>query len=305
MNLRTVVLLAVALAVAGLTALLVNGWLAGQKGAVEAKAPAAPAVAAPPPPEILVAKKAMPAGTFVKPDELEWRAWPREGLTEAYLVKGKASEKDLAGAVVRSHLYAGEPITTSRVVHPGEQGFLAAVLDPGKRAVAIPVDGTSGVSGFVFPGDFVDVILTIKRTVTAEGSEGSEMRQFSETLLTDVRVLAIDQTLDNDSGAAKVAKTATLEVSPKQAERVALGLDMGTLSLSLRSLGRQEADLTATAQQRSGTRSDAGEGGAQRSYARDTDVLFMIGDPLGLPPPLALRRKVSVMRGSESKEVRY
>ena len=143
----------------------------------------------------------MPAGTFVKPDELEWRPWPQEGLTEAYLVKGKASEKDLAGAVVRTHLYAGEPITTSRVVHPGEQGFLAAVLDPGKRAVAIPVDGTSGVAGFVFPGDFVDVILTIKRTVTAEGSEGSETRQFSETLLTDVRVLAIDQTLDNDSGA--------------------------------------------------------------------------------------------------------
>jgi pilus assembly protein CpaB len=303
MNLRTVVLLTVALAVAGLTALLVNGWLAGHKGAVEAKAPAAPAVAAPPPPEILVAKKAMPAGTFVKPDELEWRPWPQEGLTEAYLVKGKASEKDLAGAVVRTHLYAGEPITTSRVVHPGEQGFLAAVLDPGKRAVSIPVDGTSGVAGFVFPGDFVDIILTVKRTVSAEGSEGSETRQFSETLLTDVRVLAIDQMLDNDSGAAKVGKTATLEVSPKQAERVALGLDMGTLSLSLRSLGRQEADLTAPARQRGGVHTDAGN--LNRSYARDTDVLFMIGDPLGLPPPLALRRKVTVMRGSETKEVRY
>jgi pilus assembly protein CpaB len=244
----------------------------------------------------------LPAGTFVKPDELEWRPWPQEGLTEAYLVKGKASEKDLAGAVVRTHLYAGEPITTSRVVHPGEQGFLAAVLDPGKRAVAIPVDGTSGVAGFVFPGDFVDVILAIKRTVSAEGSEGSETRQFSETLLTDVRVLAIDQTLDN-SGAAKVGKTATLEVSPKQAERVALGLDMGTLSLSLRSLGRQEAELTAAARQPGGVHTDAGN--VNRSYARDTDVLFMIGDPLGLPPPLALRRKVTVMRGSESKEVRY
>ena len=85
MNLRTVVLLAVALSVAGLTALLVNGWLAGQKVVVEAQAPAA--AAPPPPPEILVAKKAMPAGTFVKPEELEWRPWPREGLTEAYLVK--------------------------------------------------------------------------------------------------------------------------------------------------------------------------------------------------------------------------
>jgi pilus assembly protein CpaB len=299
MNLRTVVLLAVALSVAGLTALLVNGWMNGQKRTVAAPPPVA---AAPPPlPEILVAKNAMPAGTFVKPDALEWRPWPQEGLTDAYLVKGKASEKDLAGAVVRTHLYAGEPITTSRVVHPGEQGFLAAVLDPGKRAVAIPVDGTSGVAGFVFPGDFVDVIFTVKRTVSAEGSEGNETRQFSETLLSDVRVLAIDQNLDN-SGAAKVGKNATLEVSPKQAERVALGLDMGTLSLSLRSLGRQEADLAA-AGPRGGVHSDAGN--VNRSYARDTDVLFMIGDPLGLPPPLALRRKVTVMRGSETKEVRY
>src|SRR5512134_1191959 len=156
MNLRTVVLLAVALSVAGLTALLVNGLLSGRKVAVEAQAPTV--AAPPPPPEILVAKKPMPAGTFVKPEDLEWRPWPKEGLTEAYLIKGKASEKDLAGAVVRTHLYAGEPITTSRVVHPGEQGFLAAVLDLGKRACSIPVDGTSGVAGFVFPGHFVDVI---------------------------------------------------------------------------------------------------------------------------------------------------
>src|SRR5512134_2575838 len=287
MNLRTVVLLAVALSVAGLTALLVNGLLSGQKAPVEAQAST---IAAPPPPtEILVAKKPMPAGTFVKPEELEWRPWPQEGLAEAYLLKGKASEKDLAGAVVRTHLYAGEPITTSRVVHPGEQGFLAAVLDPGKRAVAIPVDGTSGVAGFVFPGDFVDVILTIKRTVTAEASEGNETRQFSETLLTDVRVLAIDQTLDSDGGAAKIGKNVTLEVSPKQAERVALALDMGTLSLSLRSLGRQQADLSPIAGQHAGVQSDSGN--ANRSYVRDTDVLFMIGDPLGLRPPLALRRK--------------
>lgn len=303
MNLRTVVLLAVALGVAGITALLVNGWLAGQKVAVKAQAADVSAPPPPPLPEILVAKKPMPAGTFVKPEELEWRPWPEQGLSEAYLVKGKANDKDLAGAVVRTHLYAGEPITASRVVHPGEQGFLAAVLDPGKRAVAIPVDGTSGVAGFVFPGDHVDVILTIKRTVTAEGGEGGETRQFSETLLTEVRVLAIDQSLDNESGGARIGKNVTLEVSPKQAERVALALDMGSLSLSLRSLGRQQADLSAISGQRAGVHTDAGD--AKRSYARDTDVLFMIGDPLGLPPPLALRRKVTVMRGSETKEVRY
>jgi pilus assembly protein CpaB len=301
MNLRTVLLLAVALAVAGLTAFAVNGWLAAQRPVVQATA--MPAAAPPPLPEILVAKKELPAGSFLKTDQLEWRAWPEGGLTEAYMIKGKTSEKDLAGAVVRSHLYAGEPITTARVVHPGEQGFLAAVLDPGKRAVSIPVDGTSGVAGFVFPGDYVDVILTLKRSVAGEGTDGAEVRQFSETLLTDVRVLAIDQSLEKENGAARVGKNATLQVLPTQAERVALALEMGTLSLSLRSLGREEADVADLQRKRNGMRSDIGSG--NRSYARDTDVLYMIGDPMGLPPPLAMRNKVNVLRGSEAKEVRY
>ena len=218
-------------------------------------------------------------------------------------MKGKASEKDLAGTVVRAHLYAGEPITTSRVVHPGEQGFLAAVLDPGKRAVAIPVDGTSGVAGFVFPGDYVDVILTIKRTVTAEGTEGGETRQFSETLLTDVRVLAIDQTLDNESGGAKVGKNATLEVSPKQAERVALALDMGTLSAEPAQPrppgGRPERhDATARRCSHRCRRRQAQLCARHRRAVHDRRSA-------GPPPPLALRRKVTVMRGSETKEVRY
>lgn len=303
MNLRTILLLALALTVAGITALLVNGWLAAQRPVVQATVTPAATPAPPPLPEVLVAKKELPAGSFLRPEQLEWRPWPEAGLTDAYMIKGKASEKDLAGAVVRSHLYAGEPVTSSRVVHPGEQGFLAAVLDPGKRAVAIPVDGTSGVAGFVFPGDYVDVILTLKRNVASEGTEGAEVRQFSETLLTDVRVLAIHQSLEKENGAAKVGKNATLQVSPKQAERVSLALEMGTLSLSLRSLGREEANLADLQQKRAGALVDTGSAG--RSYARDTDVLYMIGDPMGLPPPLAMRSKVTVLHGSEAKEVRY
>jgi pilus assembly protein CpaB len=300
MNIQRLTLIAAALLIAGATAFVVNGQLKERPVAVKAPAPEAPAALSLP--EVLVAKKELPVGTFIQPDQLSWRPWPEESLNEGYLVKGQASEKDLAGAVVRTHLYPGEPITTSRVVHPGEQGFLSAVLQPGQRAVAIPVDATSGVAGFVFPGDYVDVLFTLKRTVAGDGAEASEVRQFSQTLITDVRVLAIDQTVDRNDGAAKVGRTATLQVTSGQAERLALALDMGTLSLSLRSLGRMEADLGSPAGPKA-VADDASAAG--RSYTRDTDVLFMIGDPLGVPPPLALRRKVEVMRGSESKQVRF
>lgn len=297
MNVRRLVPLVAALAIAGVTAYVVNKQLS-QRTVIEA-APA-PVTPAPVLPEILVAKTALAAGTFIAADHLAWRPWPKEGLSDAYLLRGKVAEKDLVGAVVRSHLHAGEPITASRVVHPGEQGFLAAVLEPGQRAVAIPLDATSGVAGFVFPGDFVDILFTLKRTVSGEGADDAETRQFSQTLITGVRVLAIDQTLDGDNAPAKVGKTATLQVTTRQAERIALAMSMGTLSLSLRSLARRDGQPQAQ-----GAAQGSGPGSPGESYTRDTDILFMIGDPLGLPPPLALRRKVDVLRGSDSKHVRF
>ena len=157
MQLRSVLLLVVALAMAGATAFLVNGWVSKRQPVAQAR-PAAqePAV---PKIEILVAKGELATGTFLKPDQLRWQLWPEDGVNEGYFVKGKASEKDFEGSVVRARLYAGEPITKERVVHAGEQGFLAAVLEPGKRAISVPVDATRGVAGFIFPGDLVDVLL--------------------------------------------------------------------------------------------------------------------------------------------------
>jgi pilus assembly protein CpaB len=302
-NVRRLAPLVLAVTVAGLTAYVVNSQLAHRGTVLEALP--APATPAPVLPEILVAKTALPAGTFIKPELLAWRPWPKEGIGDSYLVKGAFAEKDLVGAVVRTPLHADEPITRSRVVHPGEQGFLAAVLEPGRRAVAIPVDATSGVAGFVFPGDFVDVLFTLKRTVSGDGEDAAEVRQFSQTLITDVRVLAIDQTLDNGNAPAKVGRTATLQVTTRQAERLALAMSMGSLSLSLRSLARRVAgpDATGPSGARPGDAPSAGRSAG--TYTRDMDVLFMIGDPLGLPPPLALRRKVEVLRGSESKQVRF
>ncbi|HOT83187.1 MAG TPA: Flp pilus assembly protein CpaB, partial [Candidatus Defluviicoccus seviourii] len=160
MQLRSVLLLVVALAMAGTTAFLVNGWVSKRQPVAEVRPvvqePAVPKI------EILVAKGELATGTFLKPDQLRWQPWPEDGVNEGYFVKGKVSEKDFDGSVVRARLYAGEPITKERVIHAGEQGFLAAVLEPGKRAISVPVDATRGVAGFVFPGDLVDVLLSLK-----------------------------------------------------------------------------------------------------------------------------------------------
>jgi len=236
MNIQRAVLIVTALLIAGVTALVVKGQLQERPATVATTAPVAPA--APSLPEILVAKNELSVGTFIQPADLSWRPWPEDGINEGYLVKGKASEKDLEGAVVRTHLYPGEPITTSRVVHPGEQGFLAAVLQPGKRAVAIPVDATSGVAGFVFPGDCVDVLFTLKRTVAGDGAdEASEVRQFSQTLVTDVRVLAIDQIADDRLDKPAVVKAVTLEVEMADGQKISLAAALGTLTLALRKAG--------------------------------------------------------------------
>jgi pilus assembly protein CpaB len=312
MNPRTVVLLVVALATAGGTAFMVKGYLSSQQRATEPVAraedqPAKPTV------EILVAKEDLTTGTFLKAENLTWQAWPEEGVIEGYVVKAKGKETDFVGAVARTHLHAGEPITPTRVVHPGDRGFLAAVVDPGKRAISVPVDATRGVSGFIYPGDRVDVLLSLKATIPGEDEEQPSTRYFSETVLADVRVLGIDQTTENTGAAPRVPKTATIEVTPQQAEKVSVALEIGELSLSLRSVGRQEAGIetltrkltekhAAAASQARQTLERQAAGG---QYTTELDVLSMIGDPMGLPMPNGFGPKVTLIRGSETSTVRF
>jgi pilus assembly protein CpaB len=302
MNLRTVLLLVFALSAAAVTAYFARNWIANQRAAWENQAP--PQAEAPTVPfkEILVADEDLTTGTFVKPEHLKWQQWPEDGVIEGYLIKGEASEQDLEGAVVRTHLFAGEPITKSRVVHPGERGFLAAVLEVGQRAVSVPVDATSGISGLVFPGDSVDVILTLESTVKNQDTDENVTRYFSETLLHDIRVLAIDQAVENVDGAAKVAKTATLEVAPKEAEKVALALEIGTLSLSLQSLAREEETIEGGLRPASLVN---GEVKPKRSYTLDLDVLYMVGAPYGLPHPGVAPETVDVLHGSKAEQLKF
>lgn len=149
----------------------------------------------------------------------------------------------LLGTVVRQPITAGEPVTQGALVSPGDRGFLAAALGPGMRAVTVPVSEKTGVGGFVFPGDHIDLMLT----QTISGNDGTKL-DATETILTNLRVLATDQspvTTTDDDGktVVKTFRTVTLEVTPKVAEKIAVAQTVGTLSLALRSIADNQADL--------------------------------------------------------------
>jgi pilus assembly protein CpaB len=187
----------------------------------------------------------------------------------------------VAGAVLRRPSAEGEPITYGNIVKPGERGFLAAVLDPGLRAVSVPVDEASSNAGLIFPGDHVDLILTQKL-----GEEGEAERQVSETVLEDVRVLAMGRRLRSEEGeeaSGGQARTATLEVTPAGAEKVALTTELGKLSLSLRSLARQETGTASS--------------GSRGRITWDADL-----SPV-LRPENQPRTTMSVIRGAEAQTV--
>jgi len=296
MSARTVILILLAVATATFTAFYARNWMNAERAAILASAKQPAAVIQSPAKLVLVAAKALPAGSFIKADHLKWQAWPESGVTDAYAVKGKRDEKDFIGAVVRSAITAGEPLTDARLVHPGDRGFLAAVLDPGKRAISVPVNATTGIAGFIFPGDWVDVILTV-RFVPTEGEAKGETRHFSETLLTDVRVLAVDQAVENKKGEPVLAKTATLEVDPKQAEKVAIGLEMGGLSLSLHSLAREQDPFSEIAR---AVGADPVETTAPPSYTMDYDVYYMRDAMLAARGQKKAKPAVNVLRGSEA-----
>jgi pilus assembly protein CpaB len=163
----------------------------------------------------------------------------------AYYIKGEnaVNPADLIGTVVRNEITAGQPITQGSLIKPGQRGFLAAALGPGMRAVTVAVSSTSGVAGFVFPGDRVDIVLTQQ---VSGGGEGEPLKA-SETILRNVRVLATDQRMSAQDAEGKPvvqnASTVTLEATPKIAEKIAVAQTIGQLSLSLRSIADNTAEL--------------------------------------------------------------
>lgn len=313
MSARKIILLVLALGIAGLTVQLTRA-LVGQPAPAPANAPAAPAPKAL---RVLVAASDVPAGTLVQPSHLRWRAWPDEdGVAKTYMVEGQRAADEFTGAVVRQGMRAGEPVVEGRMVKPGDRGFLAAVLTPGNRAVTVAINGVSGIAGFVFPGDRVDLILT---QAFREGVQQERERRASETVLSDVRVLALDQRINDQKGEVKPAQLATLEVTPRQAESVSLAAEMGRLSLSLRSLGVPDADRMqmAAAEGLMLTATDAVVQPAHTiTWDRDLSLAITDSAPAAMPPaPLVPESspsetgsgviKVQVIRGSSSAEVTF
>jgi pilus assembly protein CpaB len=238
MRARTLTLLVVALILAGGTTLMARAWLAAQRAAtpVEVAAPVPPPV---PTKSVLVARIPLQRGQLLKPDDLVWEAWPDAGIAKNYVLMGTKTPESFIGWVARYPLAVGEPVTDAKIVAPGNRGFLAAVLRPGMRAVSVTINATSGISGFVFPGDQVDVIVSYSVQETAPPGTTAPGplldHKVSETVLHDIRVIAIDQKTDVKTADASV-KNATLELTQKQTEIVSLASEMGKLSLVLRSL---------------------------------------------------------------------
>ena len=238
MDKKKLVLLLGALIIAIGTAFAARSIFAG--GA----APAAEAAAQPTGPRVLVAKRALTAGTIITADALGFQPWPKELVQDAYFIDGEADMNTLIGTVVRYPITAGEPVTQGSLVSPGDRGFLAAALGPGMRAVTVPVSAMTGVAGFIFPGDRVDLVLT--QQVDNEG-DGAPLRA-AETVLRNLRVLATDQTTEkttDENGKTVVTefRTVTLEVTPRIAEKVAVAQTIGTLSLALRSIADNQSEL--------------------------------------------------------------
>lgn len=298
MNMRTVLLVTAALATAGGTAFTAKTWLTSERAEMAAAAPAKSAEKKSEE-KVLVLKDSLPVGHFLKEGDFKWQAWPKEALAEGYVVKDEGGKvEDFVGTVVRASVAAGQPVTDKVVVHPGDRGYLAAVLQPGMRAVSVPINATTGIAGFVFPGDMVDLVLTVKMR-SNNADSGARPIQMSQTFLNEIRVLAIDQQTNNDEGKAKVAKTATLEVTPKQAEKVALGLELGSLSLSLRSLPRtvdRYTELAETVGALSGPPKDL-----DRSFTMDRDIYYMVNEEK--KPEVQKVHYVEVVRGNVSSKV--
>lgn len=231
MDVRKLIILVGALLFAGVAAFAARSLFSGG----DAVATAAAAPVEPVGTEVLVAAKALPLGTIITPEMLTFQPWPKDMVEKAYYLKGQTDPATLAGKVVRRTITAGQPVTQGALIGPGESGFLAAALSPGMRAITISVSATTAVGGFIFPGDRVDLVLT--QDVAEAGL------RTAETIVRNLRVLAIDQRVDETSTQAQVGSTVTLEVTPKLVEKISVAQGLGSLALSLRSIAENAAEL--------------------------------------------------------------
>lgn len=256
--LRVMIVLVAAVAAIGLAVVMQKAM--GGKPAPAPVAEAAPA--AKPMTQVLVAKRDLAIGDRLTAGDVTWQPWPSDTVNAAFITNGAADpvptkasakaakavgdaagaviggvtpEKAVEGAIVRDPILSGEPITARKIVRGGEGGYLSVVLGPGKRAMAVPVTSETAVGGFVLPGDRVDVIQTHEAQTVGEGESAGGKQIVAETIVQNVRVLALDQTTAAGKDAKTiVASTATLEVGPIEAEALTRAKAAGPVTLTLR-----------------------------------------------------------------------
>lgn len=238
MNKNILIVFAGAVLVAVLVAMLVQISLGGKKSE---------RVSGEEPVQILVAGSDLAIGRELKAGDMRWQEWPESGMFHGAIVReGEQKPEDVLTGRLARDVAKGEPMMRSALLGRVKGNMVAASLDAGMRAVAIEVSASSMVGGFIGPGDFVDVVLTYKATMRSDDKDPRIQKMIdlnldktaTETILQNVKVLAIDQTAKRpEEDKIKVGKTVTLAVKPEDAERLLLAAEIGELTLALRGVG--------------------------------------------------------------------
>jgi len=230
MKAARLVVLGIAVAAGGLAAILAGGYESAPPP------PPAPQIATV---DVLVAKSDLDIGTKLTGQEIEWQSWPETAVNPTLIRKNERPDaiEKLTGGIVRVPIAAGEPVRDNKVIRGNGSGYMAAVLPTGMRAYSTEISPETGAGGFILPNDRVDVIVSLTRSDRRSDMELGSDSLRTETILTDVRVLAIDQLVqEKDGQRVVIGKTATLEVTQRQAEILAEARQNGVLSLTLRSM---------------------------------------------------------------------
>jgi len=228
MNIARIVVLTIALSAGGVAAYLASGS--------DSKPPAAP-VAQLQTVDVLVAKSDIGLGQTVTPNDMQWQSWPAAAASNTFIRRSERPDAttQIAGSIARSPFIAGEPIREAKLVKADGSGFMAAILPTGMRAVSTEISPETGAGGFILPNDRVDVILSRREKNPDRASTNDIV--VSEIILTNIRVLAIDQApKEKDGQSSVVGKTVTLELKAEQTPTLSAARQAGTLSLALRSI---------------------------------------------------------------------
>jgi pilus assembly protein CpaB len=219
--------------------------------------------------QVLVALRPLYPGDKINLEMVTWQTWPEEGLNEQYISIEKEDQKDsgtkkVLGSIVRGQIQVGEPILTTKLFKSETPGFMAGMLGKGMRAISVPVTEISGVAGFVLPGNYVDVLIVHNKAREALQKKSKKttadatkpiivLNTTTETVLTNIKVLAVNQVVGKVEGQAVPASTLTLELTPKQVELLMTASSMGKIAVSLRDVGAQSDEDVASAVGKPGT----------------------------------------------------